>query len=73
MLDYVDPWKWASLLKSTGNIISRVANCTNCAHCVELYTPKLDDPPQLKSIRDDQFITVMGWIEDHWRSFSHLS
>jgi hypothetical protein len=40
-----DPWRWASLQQSQGNIISRVANCTNCAHCVDLYTPSASDAP----------------------------
>lgn len=38
-----DPWRWASLQESTETIISRVANCTDCAHCVELYTPSNKD------------------------------
>lgn len=49
---YIDPWKWASLLKSKDQIISRVANCSNCAHCVDLYTPSTNDAPELKKIRD---------------------
>ncbi len=48
----IDPWIWASLQKSQDRIISRVANCTNCAHCVDLYTPSLSDAPELKKIRD---------------------
>jgi len=47
-----DPWKWASIQKSQGNIISRVANCPDCAHCVDLYTPSLSDSAELKKIRD---------------------
>ena len=38
-----DPWKWASVQKSQGNIIARVANCIDCAHCVDLYTPSSSD------------------------------
>lgn len=47
-----DPWRWATLQESKDRIISRVANCTNCAHCVDLYTPKVDDAAELKKIRD---------------------
>lgn len=54
--------------QSTGNIISRVANCTDCAHCVDLYTPKADDAAELKKIRDEQYLTIISWIENHWRS-----
>jgi len=47
-----DPWKWVSLRQSKGSITSRVANCTDCAHCVDLYTPSSNDAPELKKIRD---------------------
>lgn len=30
----IDPWIWASRQKSVGGIISEVANCDDCAHCV---------------------------------------
>ena len=41
-----DPWKWSSLLESKEdlNLISRVADCTDCGHCVELYNEKDSDP-----------------------------
>lgn len=70
-----DPWRWASLQQSKDKIVSRVANCTNCAHCVDLYTPKADDPIELKKIRDEQYLTVLGWVEAHWRgqSFAKIS
>lgn len=67
-----DPWKWASLLQPKGNIISRVANCTNCAHCVDLYTPTLNDAVELKKIRDEQYLTVSGWIEDYWKNTTKM-
>lgn len=35
----IDPWKWASLQTSNKAIISKTANCTNCAHCVDLRAP----------------------------------
>ena len=58
-----DPWRWASLQQSKGNIISRVANCTNCAHCADLYTPKSSDPPELKKIRDEEYLTILDWLQ----------
>jgi hypothetical protein len=41
-----DPWRWSSLQKSkfSLNLISRVADCDNCGHCVELYNQKDTDP-----------------------------
>lgn len=47
-----DPWKWASVLQSREGIISRLADCDDCAHVPELYTPRVSDPLELKKIRD---------------------
>jgi hypothetical protein len=63
-----DPWKWSSVLKPQGNIIARVANCSDCAHCVDLYTPLSTDSNELKKIRDEQYLTIQQWIEEYWRS-----
>ena len=62
-----DPWKWASLTQSRGKIVSRVADCDNCAHCVDLYTPTTKDSNELKKIRDEQFLTISDWIDQYWR------
>ncbi len=51
-LTNVDPWKWASLQKSARKIISRVANCADCAHCSDLHAPTSSDPRELKAIRE---------------------
>jgi len=67
-IHYIDPWKWVSLRQSKGNIISRVANCTDCGHCVDLYTPLTSDSNELKKIRDEQFLTISEWIETYWQS-----
>lgn len=61
-----DPWKWASILEDRGGIITREADCDDCGHCPELYTPRQDDPPELKRIRSEQFLTVQEWIDDYW-------
>ena len=63
-----DPWRWASLQESKGDIISRVATCDNCAHCVDLYTPKITDSEALKKIRNEQYVKLDTWIEDYWRT-----
>ena len=57
-----DPWRWASIQKSQGKIISRVGNCTNCAHCGDLYTPSSSDPPELKKVRDEEYLNILDWI-----------
>lgn len=40
-----DPWKWAGLLESRNDMIAMEIDCVDCAHCVDLYTPKPDDAP----------------------------
>ncbi len=64
---HLDPWKWASLLQSNNKVVARVANCTNCAHCVDLYTPTSSDSLELRKIRDEQFLSVSEWVEAYWR------
>lgn len=44
-----------------------MANCDNCAHCVDLYTPTTKDSNELKKIRDEQFLTISDWIDEYWR------
>lgn len=35
-----------------------VADCDDCSHCVDLYTPLPSDPIELKKIRDEQYLTI---------------
>lgn len=49
------------------DIIARVIDCPNCAHCIDLYTPELDDPTSLKKIREEEYLTITGWINEYWR------
>ena len=41
-----DPWKWVTQLENRPEInqLSRVSDCTGCAHCADLYTPAASDP-----------------------------
>lgn len=44
-----DPWKTASLLSTNStSMISIEIDCDDCAHCVDLYTPKDGDSQVLK-------------------------
>ena len=40
-----DPWRWATQRKNRPwlNQITHTTECTNCAHCVELYNPTASD------------------------------
>ena len=51
-----DPWRWATQRKDRPwlNQVTHTTECTNCAHCVDLYTPKPSDPAELEKTR--QFI-----------------
>lgn len=44
-----DPWQWATE-KQPNNAVNQlglISECTDCGHCVELYTPKGDDSEAL--------------------------
>lgn len=54
MLNYSDPWRWASLQYSTAkDVITRVADCDNTAHCADLHTPTDTDCQSLKDLRNE--------------------
>jgi len=48
-----DPWQHASVQKVPEGVNNHAitVNCTNCAHCVELYTPTDNDASVLKDTR----------------------
>lgn len=57
-----DPWKWATQREDHPalNQVSREANCDDCGHCAELYTPSESDPKELQDIRAE----IDAWIND---------
>jgi len=63
-----DPWKHASVLKRKDDLIVYELDCNNCAHCVELYTPKEEDAPVLKKARKEITHYFDRWIFKHWKS-----
>lgn len=46
-----DPWQWASKRSPSKGMQSYVADCNECAHCVDLETPSSHDSLVLKTIR----------------------
>ena len=56
-----DPWKWATQRKDRPHLnqVARTADCDNCGHCGELYTPKDSDPKELQDIRDQ----IDAWVD----------
>ena len=50
----------------SAGLIARVIDCPNCAHCVDLYTPELDDPISLKKAREEESLTITGWANAYW-------
>ena len=57
-----DPWRWATQRKNRPwlNQITHTTECTNCAHCVELYNPKASDAEQLENTRAQ----IEKWIKE---------
>jgi len=57
-----DPWQWATELNPNKSIhqYGLIADCDDCGHCAELYTPKDSDDPKLKEVRNE----VISWIND---------
>ena len=48
-----DPWQWATEQKGNAafNQVSLMADCENCGHCAELYTPLDSDAKELNDVR----------------------
>ena len=47
-----DPWQWASVRHTLApSVPAVVVNCTQCAHCVEQYTPTANDSQVLVEVR----------------------
>jgi polyferredoxin len=69
---YLDPWRWATLQESKGSLISRIANCTNCAHCIDLNTPDSSDDNRLKIIRNEQYLMISEWVDSYWRNVKQI-
>lgn len=57
-----DPWQWAAMRTADASLnqVARVADCDDCGHCVELYTPKDSDPSEVVSIREE----IRSWINE---------
>jgi len=60
-----DGWQWAGMRQITEKNTSmgaHVVNCTDCAHCVDLYNVKDDDAQDLKDTRDKIRCYVKSWL-----------
>ena len=54
-----DQWQWATIRDvNLGSQRARTSNCTDCGHCVEMYTPTPNDSAELNATRDD----IRAWI-----------
>lgn len=53
-----DPWQWAGIRENPADprkdwqYDAIVVNCTQCAHCVDLYSPTASDAPELVHTRN---------------------
>lgn len=55
-----DPWRWVGVKEGTDSLnqVSRVLECENCGHCVDLYNEKEEDSDILKEVRQE----IRDWI-----------
>lgn len=54
-----DPWQWATLRKVNNDTqFAKTSHCTDCGHCVEMYTPTPNDPTEVQETRDE----IRAWI-----------
>lgn len=56
-----DPWQWATELHPNREInqLGLIADCDDCGHCADLYTPKDSDKKELIHVRE----SILRWIE----------
>jgi len=70
-----DPWQWATERQPLASLnqVGGLANCTNCGHCADLYTPKDSDAQELKSERQLVLDFVdAGLKKDNFPTFLQL-
>ncbi|EAR85045.3 serine carboxypeptidase S28 family protein (macronuclear) [Tetrahymena thermophila SB210] len=62
-----DPWQWASKRTPTlPGMQSYIADCDQCAHCVDLRTPSPNDSPILKEIRNKTLSSFATWKNEFY-------
>jgi len=64
-----DPWQFAGMReiynpKLQSGMEARLINCTNCGHCIDLGTPKSDDPIELTTVRDEVAVQLKAWLDE---------
>jgi len=61
-----DPWKWSGIIdtnQKNEKIEVGVMDCPDCGHCRELYTPKDDDPIEVKNMRQRIIKAIEKWLK----------
>lgn len=63
-----DPWRWATdehmYIPELGQK-ALLADCDDCGHCADLYTPKDSDPKSLQYVRKAVYLEVSKWLKSH--------
>lgn len=63
-----DPWKRASVIEQANNdLVILHIECDNCAHCVDLKTPRDTDAQNLKIAREKIKMYFDQWIGEHYQ------
>jgi len=64
-----DPWQWATELHPKWgkgrNQQGYMADCADCGHCADLYTPKDSDPKELQIVRTKVFFFLEDILKGH--------
>ncbi|CAD8176871.1 unnamed protein product [Paramecium pentaurelia] len=64
-----DPWQRASLTnktKTNSKVITYLIDCDDCAHCVDLGAPSVNDPAILTQTRQTIKNTFKQWHDQFW-------
>jgi len=61
-----DPWQWAGCRDeklTNDDLLVMIVKCDDCAHCIDLYTPKPTDPKELTEARQIIRKRIMYWMK----------
>mmetsp|Transcript_42440 Transcript_42440/g.30620 ORF Transcript_42440/g.30620 Transcript_42440/m.30620 type:complete len:143 (+) Transcript_42440:1007-1435(+) len=64
-----DPWTFATMRELHNPLAQKtmqvgMADCENCAHCVDLGTPSADQPAELTQVQDEIRIAIGRWLDE---------
>jgi len=74
-----DPWQWATMREfkdpakaKASNMNTRIIQCADCGHCVDLHTPTDNDPENLTKVRSEIEAEISKWLNPTSKPLSFL-